>query len=108
MSGETDFSSFIKNRITELRCQKGISEYTLNLSIGCSQCYIQSISSGRILPSMNTFLDICECFGITPTEFFDPTLQNPTLLHSIISDINKVSEEDLLLLSSVLKRITRN
>lgn len=42
------------------------------------------------------------------TEFFDPSFQNPTLLHSIISDISKFSEEDLLLLSSVLKRITRN
>lgn len=45
---------------------------------------------------------------IKPTEFFDPSFQNPTLLHSIISDISKFSEEDLLLLSSVLKRITRN
>lgn len=69
MNEETDFSTFIKNRITELRCQKGISEYTLSLAIGRSQGYIQSISSGRILPSMNTFLDICKYFDITPTEF---------------------------------------
>ena len=33
MNEETDFSAFIKNRITELRCQKGISEYTLSLAI---------------------------------------------------------------------------
>ena len=32
MNEETDFSTFIKNRITELRCQKGISEYTLSLA----------------------------------------------------------------------------
>lgn len=51
MNEETDFSAFIKNRITELRCQKGISEYTLSLAIGRSQGYIQSISSGKILPS---------------------------------------------------------
>ena len=42
MNEETDFSTFIKNRITELRCQKGISEYTLSLAIGRSQGYIQS------------------------------------------------------------------
>ena len=40
MNEETDFSTFIKNRITELRCQKGISEYTLSLAIGRSQGYI--------------------------------------------------------------------
>ena len=72
MSEEKDFSTFIKNRVTELRYQKGISEYTLSLAIGRSQGYIQSISSGRILPSMNTFLDICKYFDITPSEFFDP------------------------------------
>lgn len=52
MNEETDFSAFIKNRITELRCQKGISEYTLSLAIGRSQGYIQSISSGRILATV--------------------------------------------------------
>jgi ribosome-binding protein aMBF1 (putative translation factor) len=50
MNEETDFSAFIKNRITKLRCQKGISEYTLSLAIGRSQGYIQSISSGRYYP----------------------------------------------------------
>lgn len=102
------FQHLSKIELLNYVVKKGISEYTLSLAIGRSQGYIQSISSGRILPSMNTFLDICKYFDITPTEFFDPSFQNPTLLHSIISDISKFSEEDLLLLSSVLKRITRN
>lgn len=64
MNEETDFSTFIKNRITELRCQKGISEYTLSLAIGRSQGYIQSISSGRILPSHNNL-----CFSLVNSLF---------------------------------------
>lgn len=105
MCDKNDLENFIRNRITELRYQKGISEYKLSLELGRSQSYIQSISSGRVLPSMDAFIDICNYFDITPIEFFDPDIKNPTLLRSIIADIKKLSENDLLLLSSVLKRI---
>lgn len=100
-----EIEKFIRNRIDELRNRKGVSEYQLSLDIGRSQGYIQSISSGRILPSMKTFLDICDYFEITPAEFFDPDMNNPTLIHSIMSDAKKLSENDLLLLYSVIKRM---
>ena len=38
---------FIRNRITELRLKKGISEYQLSLELGQNRGYIQAISSGR-------------------------------------------------------------
>lgn len=55
---------FIRNRITELRLKKGISEYQLSLELGQNRGYIQAISSGRALPSMKQFLNICEYFEI--------------------------------------------
>ena len=55
---------------------------------------------------MSAFLDICEYFKITPLEFFDPAINNPPLFHTVMDDIKKLSENDLLLLSLVLKRIT--
>ena len=66
---------FIRQRITELRIQKNVSEYKMSLDLGHSKSYMQSISSGRALPSMIEFLNICEYFDITPFEFFD-TNQN--------------------------------
>ena len=47
---------FIRNRITELRLKKGISEYQLSLELGQNRGYIQAISSGRALPSMKQLL----------------------------------------------------
>ena len=35
---------FIRNRITELRLKKGISEYQLSLELGQNRGYIQAIS----------------------------------------------------------------
>ena len=100
------YEDFIRERINNLRMQHNLSEYQLSLDLEHSQGYIQSITSGRILPSMSAFLEICEYFEITHLEFFDPSISNPPLFQAVINDIKTLSENDLLLLSLVLKRIT--
>lgn len=42
---------FIRNRITELRLKKGVSEYQMSMDLGQNKNYVQAISSGRALPS---------------------------------------------------------
>lgn len=98
------YENFIRDRINELRLKKNISEYQLSLDLGHSQGYIQSITSGRNLPSMSAFFDICTYFAITPSEFFDASINDPSLIKNIIEDIKKLPDNDLLLLSTVLKR----
>lgn len=98
------YEKFIRERINELRMKRNISEYQLSLDLGHSQGYIQSITSGRNLPSMNAFLDICNYFNITPSEFFDTSMNDPSLVKNIMEDVKKLSDSDLLLLSTVLKR----
>lgn len=62
--------SFIRERITELRIKKGVSEYKMSTDLGHSKSYIQSITSGRALPSLSEFLYICEYLSVTPKDFF--------------------------------------
>ena len=62
---------FVRDRITQLRINKGISEYQLSYDLGHSRGYINNISSGKTMPSMREFFAICEYFKITPLEFFD-------------------------------------
>ena len=64
-------ADFIRKRLTQLRMQKGVSEYQMSLDMGHSRSYIQSIVSGKSLPSMSEFLYICEYLGVTPIAFFD-------------------------------------
>lgn len=99
------YEEFIRKRIDELRMKENLSEYQLGLALGKSQGYIQSITSGRNLPSMAAFLDICSYFEITPAEFFDPEIKSPQLINSILNDIKKLTEDDLVLLSIIIKRI---
>lgn len=72
--------TFIRDRISALRLQKGVSEYKMSLDLGHSKSYIQSISSGRALPSLSEFLYICDYFNITPQQFFDESCYEPVLL----------------------------
>lgn len=101
------YKNILRFRLLALLNKKDISEYQLSLDLGRCQSYIHSITSGRNLPSMDAFFDICEFFDITPGEFFDEELKDPTLIHEIMKKIKKLDEEDLLLLISVLNRVTK-
>ncbi len=102
---DKSYDKFIRERINSLRMQQNLSEYQLSLELGHSQGYIQSITSGRTLPSMSAFLEICDYFNLSPAEFFDPLVNNPSQFQSVVNNIKLLSEDDLLLLSMVLKRI---
>lgn len=87
--------AFICKRITALRMKKNISEYRMSLDLGHGDGYIRGISSGRSLPKMAEFLDICEYLNVTPQEFFDERAENPPLVRELCETVKTMSEEDL-------------
>lgn len=95
--------SYIRRRITELRIGKNISEYKMSLDLGHSKGYIQSISSGRAMPSMSEFLAICDYFEITPVEFFDGG-DNVIIQKELEKEIAVMNSEDLELLTNLARR----
>lgn len=97
---------FIRQRITELRIKKGISEYRMSMDLGHSKGYIQSISSGRALPSLQELLYICEYFGITPHDFFSSGKENPILIKQLLDKLSLLNDSDLELILSIVERIT--
>ncbi|WP_455903006.1 helix-turn-helix transcriptional regulator [Clostridium sp.] len=98
---------FVRNRITQLRMNKGISEYQLSYDLGHSRGYINNISSGKSLPSMSEFFSICDYFNITPIDFFDTRHSNPELLAKAIEEIQSLNDEDMLLILTLIKRIKK-
>lgn len=100
-------AEFIRTRITQLRLKKGVSEYKMSYDLGHSRSYIYNISSGKSLPPMAEFLQICDYFGITPVQFFDDTLNNPALLQTAVNELKKLNDDDLIMVISVLQRITQ-
>lgn len=65
------FEEFVRERITQLRLRKGVSEYQMSYDLGHSRGYVYNISSGKALPPLKEFFAISDYFEITPQEFFD-------------------------------------
>jgi len=95
---------FVRNRITQLRIQKGVSEYKMSYDLGRSRGYINNISSGKTLPSMTEFFSICEYFSITPIQFFDTGAENPVIIQEILQRLLLLDNTDLEL---TLKNVDR-
>ena len=87
--------------------QKNVSEYRMSMDLGHSKSYIQSISSGRALPSMPEFLAICDYFGIQPSEFFNENKKEILLLQELQNETDGLSQDDLHLLITIAKRLKK-
>lgn len=98
---------FVRARITQLRINKGLSEYQLSYDLGHSRGYINNITSGKSLPSMTEFFSICDYFNITPIDFFDTKHSNPELLSKAIEEIKSLDDEDMLLILTLINRIKK-
>ena len=99
--------SFVRERITQLRLKKGVSEYQMSYDLGHSRGYIYNISSGKALPPMKEFLSICEYLEVSPKEFFDESEQNPELIQKALEGMKQLDEGDLLMLLGIINRLLK-
>ena len=94
-------------RLAKLREQKGVSARDMSLSIGQNPGYINSIETGKIKPSMDTFFFICEYLGVTPSEFFDTEISNPTKLNSLIKNMKKLDNQKIEVLYMLVEEMIK-
>lgn len=98
---------YVRERITQLRLAKGVSEYQMSYDLGHSRGYINNISSGKSLPSLNEFFYICDYFEISPVEFFDKDQTNPALAAKAMDEIKYLNDEDMLFVLSLINRLRK-
>lgn len=96
---------FVRDRITQLRLRKGVSEYKMSYDLGHSRGYVHNISSGKATPPMKEFFAICEYFELTPQQFFDEGTQNPELIQKAINGMKLLDEKDMLMLLGFINRM---
>lgn len=92
---DTQYDEFIRNRITELRMSKNISEHRMSLDLDKSGSYIRGITSGAALPSLREFFNIINYFEMTPVEFFAPLENTDSLYHQLCEKMRKLDNSDL-------------
>lgn len=98
---------FVRERITQLRLKKGVSEYQMSYDLGHSRGYIYNISSGKALPPLKEFFAICDYLEITPQQFFDESEKNPELVQKAVEGMKRLDESDLLMLLGVINRLLK-
>lgn len=99
--------NFVRERITQLRLKKGVSEYQMSYDLGHSRGYIYNISSGKALPPLREFLAICDYLNVTPQQFFDVSIPHPELIQKAVDGMQRLSEDDQLMLLSIINRLLK-
>ena len=99
--------NFIKDRISHLRMEKGVSARDMSLSIGQNKNYINIIENGGNLPSISGLILICEYFGITLKDFFDTDNKNPSTLNELIEKVKPLSEEAMRSIITLIDEIRK-
>ncbi len=98
------YEQFIREKITQLRIKKGVSEYQMSYDLGHSRGYVNNISSGKSLPSLKEFIAICDYFDITPQQFFDSDIKDPELFQQALVGLKQLREKDLRMVLEIINR----
>ena len=94
-------------RLARLREQKGVSAREMSLSIGQNQGYINSIESGKSMPSLSGIFYICEYLEIEPKDLFDTDVSEPSKaneLYSLAKTLTETQLDTLIALAKELKK----
>ncbi|MGM9650492.1 MAG: helix-turn-helix domain-containing protein [Faecousia sp.] len=103
-----NYEQFVRDRITQLRLAKGVSEYQMSYDLGHSRGYVYNISSGKALPPLKEFFAICDYFELSPHQFFDDASPNPELIQKAIAGLNQLRESDQLMILGIINRLLQN
>ncbi len=99
------YEDFIPERLAKLRIVKDVSARNMSLSLGQANNYINNIENKKSLPSMQSFLYICEYLGVTPQEFFDEGNLNPQALQEFIEEAKKLDSKSLSYIFGIMKEL---
>ncbi len=94
-------------RIARLRVKKGVSAREMSIFLGQNPSYINHIEIGKNVPSMEAFFKICDYLSITPQEFFDYEMSDPSRVDAIVEDMKKLNDEQLATVAAVVKGLVK-
>ena len=103
-----DYVQLFRDRLTDLRIQKGVSARDMSLSLGQSESYINKIENCRTLPSFTGFIYICEYFELTPQEFFNSNAAAPSKTRELVEELEKLTPVQTEHILQIVRDITRD
>lgn len=104
---EQDCTKFVRNRITQLRMEKNVSEHKMSLDIGKSGSYIRGITNGGSLPSLKELFNIIDYLGVTPEEFFSPLKDADSTYSKLCDRLRGMDEAELEKVSTFVEWMSK-
>ena len=99
------YERLLRERLTQLRTQKGVSARDMSLSLGQSESYINKIENGKSLPSMEVFFYICEYFGVHPKDFFSPEYGTLVDVELLVKQLAALDERSISSLRTIIAKL---
>lgn len=93
-------------RLSKLREEKDISARDMSLKLGQNAAYINNIETSKALPSMSMFFNICNFLEITPSDFFNDDIENPSAFNKLCKQLSALSSSQLNLLTNLITSFT--
>ena len=101
------YITYVRERITDLRTQKDVSEHRMSLELGKSGSYVRGITSGAALPSLRELFNIMAYLEVSPSEIFDGLDDPDSLRTALRGRLMELNDEDLQKVSSFLDWIRK-
>lgn len=101
------YITYVRERITDLRTQKDVSEHRMSLELGKSGSYVRGITSGAALPSLRELFNIMAYLEVSPSEFFDGLDDPDSLRTALRGRLMELNDEDSQKVSSFLDWIRK-
>ena len=99
--------AYVRERITELRMRKNVSEHRMSLELGERSSYIPGILKGTARRSWGELLNIIAYFDMSPSEFFSG-LDDPSSVRTLLRErLLELGDEDLEKVSTFLDWIQK-
>ncbi len=94
----------IGSRVVYLRKLHNISANKLSLDLKVDPSTVNKIEKGTARPSIDLLFNICDYFGVTPSEFFatGQAQEPPPEVRRICDKVQKLPPDKLKVLESVL------
>ena len=89
-------------RLSQLREEKEVSARDMSIKLGQNPAYINNIETSKALPSMSMFFNICDYLEITPSDFFNDDIENPSTFNKLCKQLTTLSSNQLVLLTNLI------
>ena len=96
-----------RERLAALRERRGVSARDMSLSIGQNPGYINNIETGKSKPSLDGFFYICEYLDLSPRDFFDTGVKNPTKLSAVVENMKRLDDAQLDVISALVSDLAK-